>query len=82
VEEHRLPSAMTQDAKASTGYMHEAYVIKMAEQAGFKLVAKSEVNANAKDDANHENGVWALPPTFTNKDKDRAKYAAMARATA
>jgi len=77
VEEHRLPASMTQDAKASTGYMHEAYVIKMAEQAGFKLVAKSEVNANAKDDANHENGVWALPPTFTNKDKDRAKYAAI-----
>ncbi|KQZ40546.1 class I SAM-dependent methyltransferase [Duganella sp. Root1480D1] len=77
VEEHRLPAAMKQDAEASSGYMHEAYVIKMAEQAGFKLVAKSEVNANAKDDANHENGVWALPPTFTNKDKDRARYAAI-----
>ncbi|MNY79955.1 hypothetical protein D3C86_2208170 [compost metagenome] len=57
--------------------MHEAYVIKMAEQAGFKLVAKSEVNANPKDKANHENGVWALPPTLTNKDKDREKYAAI-----
>ncbi len=77
VEEHRLPASMKQDAEASSGYVHEAYVIKMAEQAGFKLVGKSEVNANAKDDANHENGVWALPPTFTNKDKDRAKYAAI-----
>ncbi|WP_028102953.1 class I SAM-dependent methyltransferase [Pseudoduganella violaceinigra] len=77
VEEHRLPAAMQQDAEASSGYVHEAYVIKMAEQAGFKLVARSEANANAKDDAKHENGVWALPPTFTNKDKDRAKYAAI-----
>ena len=77
VEEHRLPAAMQQDKEASSGYMHEAYVIRMAEQAGFKLVAKSEVNANPKDDASHENGVWALPPTFTNKDKDRAKYAAI-----
>jgi len=77
VEEHRLPASMKQDAEASSGYVHEAYVIKMAEQAGFKLVAKSEVNANSKDDANHENGVWALPPTYTNKDKDRAKYAAI-----
>ena len=77
VEEHRLPASMKQDAEASSGYVHEAYVIKMAQQAGFKLVARSEANANAKDDASHENGVWALPPTFTNKDKDRARYAAI-----
>jgi predicted methyltransferase len=77
VEEHRLPPSATQDASASTGYMHEAYVIKLAESVGFKLVAKSEVNANAKDDAAHENGVWALPPTLTNKDKDRSKYLAI-----
>jgi predicted methyltransferase len=66
-----------QDAKASSGYVHEAYVIKMAERAGFKLAAKSEINANAKDKADHEGGVWALPPTYTNKDKDHAKYAAI-----
>jgi predicted methyltransferase len=77
VEEHRLPASMAQDAKASSGYVHEAYVIKMAERAGFKLAAKSEINANPKDKADHEGGVWALPPTYTNKDKDRAKYAAI-----
>jgi predicted methyltransferase len=77
VEEHRLPASKVQDAKASSGYVHEAYVIKMAERAGFKLAAKSEINANAKDKADHEGGVWALPPTYTNKDKDRAKYAAI-----
>jgi len=77
VEEHRRPSAMAQDAKADSGYVHEAYVIKMAERAGFKLAGKSEVNANPKDNADHEGGVWALPPTYTNKDKDRAKYAAI-----
>jgi predicted methyltransferase len=77
VEEHRLPASMAQDAKASSGYVHEAYVIKMAERAGFKLAAKSEINANPKDKADHEGGVWALPPTYTNKDKDRAKYTAI-----
>jgi predicted methyltransferase len=77
VEEHRLPASKTQDAKASTGYVHEAYVIKMAEQAGFKLVAKSEINANPKDTADHEGGVWALPPTYAHQDKDRAKYQAI-----
>jgi predicted methyltransferase len=77
VVEHRLPAALVQDAKASTGYMHEAYVIKLIEGAGFKLAAKSEVNANPKDTADHKGGVWALPPTLTNKDQDRAKYLAI-----
>ena len=77
VEEHRLPAARTQDAKASTGYVHEATVIKFAETAGFKLAGKSEVNANAKDTVDHPEGVWTLPPTYALKDKDRAKYQAI-----
>lgn len=77
VTEHRLPESMPQDAEASSGYVHESYVIKMAESAGFKLAAKAEINANPKDKADHKNGVWALPPTLTNKDEDRAKYQAI-----
>ncbi len=77
VVDHRLPAGKVQDEKASSGYVHESYVIKMAESAGFKLAAKSEVNANPKDTADHPGGVWALPPTFGNKDKDRAKYEAI-----
>jgi predicted methyltransferase len=75
VVEHRLPAS--RPAKGDSGYMHEAYVIKMVESAGFKLAAKSEVNANPKDTADHKGGVWALPPTLTNKDVDRAKYLAI-----
>ncbi len=77
VEEHRLPAARTQDPKGSTGYVHEATVIKFAETAGFKLAGKSEVNANPKDTADHPEGVWTLPPTYALKDKDRAKYQAI-----
>lgn len=77
VVEHRLPVSATQDAKASTGYMHEAFVIKLAESVGFKLAAKSEVNANPKDTANHPNGVWALPPVLANKEKDKDVYLAI-----
>ena len=77
VVEHRLPASMKQDEKASSGYVHEAYVIKMAESAGFKLAGKSEVNANPKDKADHEKGVWTLPPVLANKDKDREKYVAI-----
>lgn len=75
--DHRLPVSMKQDEKASSGYVHEAYVIRMAESAGFKLAGKSEVNANPKDKADHEKGVWTLPPVLANKDKDREKYMAI-----
>jgi predicted methyltransferase len=75
VEEHRLPASRTQDPKAGSGYVQEAVVIKYAEAAGFKLAGKSEINANPKDTADHENGVWTLPPSHNNKD--RAKYAAI-----
>jgi predicted methyltransferase len=77
VTDHRLPESMPQDAKADSGYLHESYVIKMAESVGFKLAGKSEINANPKDNASHKNGVWALPPTLANRDEDRAKYQAI-----
>jgi predicted methyltransferase len=77
VIDHRLPESMPQDAQASSGYVHESYVIKMAESAGFKLAAKSEINANPKDKAEHKRGVWALPPTLANRDEDREKYQAI-----
>jgi len=77
VEEHRLPASRPQDPKAASGYVHEAVVIKFAENAGFKLAGRSEVNANPKDTADHPDGVWTLPPTYALKDKDRAKYQAI-----
>jgi predicted methyltransferase len=49
----------------------------MIEGAGFKLVAKSEVNANPKDTADYKEGVWSLPPVLANKDVDREKYLAI-----
>ncbi len=62
VVEHRLPSAWDQDLSARTGYVHEAYVIQLAERAGFELEAESEINANPNDPADHLLGVWMLPP--------------------
>ena len=77
VVEHRLPQSLPQDETASSGYMHESYVINMAQSVGFKLAAQSEVNANPKDTADHPNGVWALPPSLRNKDQDRERYVAI-----
>ena len=77
VVDHRLPPDQVQDAKASSGYLHVAYVTRLAQSVGFRPVASSEVNANPKDSANHPKGVWALPPSYANKDTDRARFEAI-----
>lgn len=77
VEEHRLPEARDSAAEESSGYMKESSVIAFAERAGFRLAARSEVNANPKDTADWPKGVWTLPPNFTLGDVDRARYAAI-----
>lgn len=61
VEEHRANPG-TQDPKAENGYVTEAFVIEAAQRAGFRLAAKSEVNANPRDTKDHPFGVWTLPP--------------------
>lgn len=77
VVEHRASKADPQDPKAKSGYVREDHVIKLATDAGFKLVATSEVNSNPRDTKDYAAGVWTLPPTLTLKDKDREKYLAI-----
>ncbi len=74
VVEHRLPPDRPQDEKALSGYVSEQQVIALAQQAGFRLLAKSQINANPKDTADHPEGVWTLPPTLRLQQKDREKY--------
>jgi predicted methyltransferase len=65
VEQHRAnPLPAGAEEKPSTGYVSEAYVIAVAEKAGFKLAGRSEINANPKDTKDHPFGVWTLPPTL------------------
>lgn len=66
IEQHRSVDGLNPDATAPTGYMPESYVIRAAEAAGFVLDARSELNANPKDDRDHPYGVWTLPPTRTS----------------
>lgn len=75
VVEHRAKPGTTFERMVKTGYMTEAYVIELAKRAGFKLLEKSEINANPKDNTDHPNGVWTLPPMlrgWLDKDKYRA----------
>lgn len=65
------------DTSTFTGYVEQDRVIELASAAGFVLEATSEINANPKDQANYEGGVWTLPPSLRGGDVDRAKYLAI-----
>ncbi len=77
VVDHRAKPGTDIEKMKTSGYLTEALVIELAQKAGFKLDAKSEVNANPKDTADHPNGVWTLPPTNQHDAKDDAKYKAI-----
>ncbi len=77
VVDHRLDGSPNADKGIWGGYMTEGLVTEIFERNGFKLVAKSEVNANPKDTKDYNDGVWTLPPSYRLGDTDRAKYAAI-----
>ncbi len=82
---HRQPAGEPQDPRASMGYVQQDYVIALAEEVGFELVASAEINANPADTADHPFGVWTLPPILrtsafgeaADPDFDSAPYQAI-----
>jgi predicted methyltransferase len=76
VVQHRAkadaPAAYT---LGENGYQREKDVIALFDAYGFDLVSKSEINANPKDPANWERGVWTLPPNYNGapEGSDRRK---------
>ena len=80
IEQHRARASASADyTSGGNGYMREKDVIALVEAHGFTFVAKSEINANRKDPANHKDGVWVLPPNFRNvKDEgEKARLSAI-----
>ena len=80
IEEHRGRNDKPQDPKAKDGYVRQDYTVAMAKKAGFVLVGSSEINANPKDTKDWVDGVWTLPPTLSQGDKDRDRYVAIGEA--
>ena len=76
VVQHRGPSS-TLASGGMSGYLTEAVVVDIAEQAGFIFEARSDINANSNDSADHPQGVWSLPPTLRQKELDKEKYLAI-----
>lgn len=64
VVEHRAKTGTSLQDMIKSGYVTEAHAIKLAEQAGFILLDKSEINANPNDSTIHPVGVWTLPPSL------------------
>lgn len=85
IEEHRAKPGGVQDVLAASGYVQEAYVSRLAQEAGFRLLAASELNANPRDTKDHPFGVWTLPPELRSSPRgqpadpkfDHAKYLAI-----
>ncbi len=78
VVQHRAkPDAPYSYTDGNKGYLHEDDVVALMALYGFELVASSDVNANPDDPANHEAGVWTLPPSYRLGETDRAKYEAI-----
>jgi len=77
VVQHRADEGADPKKSAAEGYVPEAYVIALAEEAGFELVGRSDVNRNPKDTHHHPEGVWTLPPVLRLGAEGEATYVAI-----
>jgi predicted methyltransferase len=74
VQHRAKPDAPLEYVDGSKGYLKYADTVALFEGAGFEFVEASEINANPKDTADYEDGVWTLPPTYARGDEDRATF--------
>lgn len=56
------------------GYQKQDDVVALFKLYGFELVDSSEVNANPRDPANWETGVWSLPPSYRGANEGTSEY--------
>jgi predicted methyltransferase len=71
IEQHRAKAdAPWSYTNGTKGYLREKDVIDFMRINGFELVGKSEILANAKDSADHKEGVWEMPPVLATKRED------------
>lgn len=79
VVQHRGPEAHSDEwASGNNGYLKESFVITTFEDAGFTLVARSDMNSNSLDRPSEDDIVWRLPPSLATtraNDKDDEEMA-------
>lgn len=69
---HRATPDMPAAKSYKLGRLPQTYLMREAQQAGFRVAGTSEVNANPKDPRTIP--VWYLPPSLAQGQKDREKY--------
>lgn len=77
----RLPDHLIDTDWQKSGYVPEQLWLKLAEEAGFVLEARSDMLLNPKDTATHPRGIWTLPPTLALGEEDKEKYLAIGEVT-
>jgi predicted methyltransferase len=76
VVQHRAPEdADDAWADGSNGYLKRSFVVARFEQAGFELVAESDINRNPADQPGPDDYVWRLPPALHLNDANAARRA-------
>ena len=79
VVQHRAPATASEEwADGNKGYLNEVAVIAMFAEAGFALVAQSEINANPIDQPSGEDSVWRLSPSLRGSNDDEQREAMVA----
>lgn len=77
VVDHRAKPGTTAKDNEKNGYLPTDYVVKLAQKAGFKLAAESEINGNPKDTKDYPDGVWTLPPALVKGEQEKARNLAI-----
>lgn len=71
IVDHRGDESIPQDPDGENGYVNQSHVIKLATDAGFKLIASAEVNGNPKDTKDYPSGLYSLPPSLKGSALDK-----------
>lgn len=77
VVQHRAAEGSDPAETAQKGYLPQDFVVEQVEAAGFELVESSEINANPNDTRDHEDGVWALPPSLRGGEETAEQFEAI-----
>ncbi len=77
VQHHARDDMSDEFATGGRGYLKKAFVIAAAENAGFELVAESDINANPADQPGADDFVWRLQPTAMGAEDDPEARAAL-----
>ena len=79
VVQHRAPASLSEEwANGTKGYLNEMAVIAMFDEAGFVLVAQSEINANPMDQPSGEDSVWRLAPSLRGSNDEEQSQSMIA----